>query len=398
MGLVTVNGEQHHMSLLSRGGGDYVVVATLLARARSFTQHLAPITVDNYVVVNGMPTPDTGLGIASTATCYIDNSGITCGQLLPPGSPHTDVVPPPVPAANGTPTTPPTTTVYTQPQGTPPAPPGVPANKVVLPPGTGKPGVQQGNATVPPKASNPGSDYRFLPLTGDFSGSVWSAHGGTKLYPKLQLVTQAGYSNDPVRDDSYYYIQHNPTEHINAPALQLNGHGYLQVVTGGAANALRAHASMLMCFVPNHGTGSYYPIYSSKRQAANNNLKRVEFRYVKGHIWLYIGNRLFKKIPLSLQHGEPCLFGWAWNGSTAAIYVWDRNRYQFSMNTKGTYYWDLNGDIGAGPQTAGSPTIDWTNAADMDILEINMWETGLSDAQMHTALAHLSHVYGVGRT
>jgi hypothetical protein len=397
MAIVDVVAENLLMSWVTRAHGGHLHKGTTLPSYQRLTQHLAAITPDPYVVVNGYPQQETGLGPAMVCTAYLDNSGITAGQLLPPGSPLTDVLPPPIPPADGTAVTPPTVTYQTQPVGTPEAPPGVPPAKVIIPPGTGKPGITTANMTVPPKASNPGSDHRFLPLAGDFTGTVWGAHKGTKLYPKIKLVTRSGFKNDPVRDSRYFYIQHNPTEHINAPALCLNGNSYLQIVTGDATDALRTHSTFLMVFVPHHGKGSYYPIYSCARKAANGTNKRVLFRYVKGHVWLYFGNTCVKKIPLSLAQNEPVMFGFSWNGTIASVTVWDRGKQHYNFHTKGTYDWGLNADIGAAPLTSGGSTIDWANAADMDVLEIDMWEIALSSTDMNTSMAHLAHLYGVGR-
>jgi hypothetical protein len=258
-----------------------------------------------------------------------------------------------------------------------------------------------------PALANPGSNYRFLPYAADVRSPAWFPHGTNYLtYPQLQRVSKTS-TMDPKIEPSYYYQQHRPQVRTAAPAYCLNTTGFFKIATGNTGPTARTRATFLMVFIPHHGPGSYYPIYSSRAMSPLGFSKRVEFWYVKGHIKMVVGNHVVQTLPTFLNAYEPVILAWSWdslggiftkfhNLPLVRIALHDRRSYAVTTMAKFRMGWDFNGWIGARPTTDGGSTPDWSNIADMDILEVNMWNYALNVNELANVCGLFKAAYGIG--
>lgn len=325
----------------SRGNLKHARLVSALLAEQKPTVHLAHLTPDPYLVQAGEVAYDTGLGISSVSGSYVDPSAISTGSKLTPAAAAT------------------------------------------------------------------GADYRFLPYTADTSGTTWFAHGqSSAVYPQLRRFSLTSVV-DPKIESSYYFVQHRPQLRVAAPAYCINGNGYFKINTAASGTAGRSRCTFLMVFVPHHGADAYYPIYSSRFLTANGFNKRIEFWYVNGHIKMIVGGHVTAILPTYLNAYEPVIFGWSFdvNGfthinrdlPTARLFLYDRGSYVTNVIAKYRYGWDFNGWVGARPTTDGGSTADWQHSGDMDILEIDMWNSALNKNQLLNVCGLLRQVYGIGR-
>lgn len=317
-------------------------VATLLTEQQKPYVHLAKIDPDPYMAINGTLVADNGFGVLGASSCYFDANGDTTGLKLTPST------------------------------------------------------------------ANTGSDYRFYPYSGYIADPIWFARNKTvSTYPQLRRVSRTSVV-DPVLHSTYYYQQHHPQERVSAPAMTINDEGFFKIYTASSGQALRGSCTFLMVFVPHGGSGNYYPIYSSRFLAANGLNQRVEFWYVKGRIKMIVGNHVRLELPTYLNAYEPAIFGFSYDGPGSLLYakrgipvvrlfLYDRGSYTANMAAKYTHGWDLNAWIGARSTTDGGSTPDWANSADMDILEINMWNRSLDKNAIINVATLLKTLYGISR-
>ena len=196
-------------------------------------------------------------------------------------------------------------------------------------------------------------------------------------------------------------------DHPLAPRIERGDHAVAQVCQEQAV-AHRVQATFLMVFVPHPSSGQYYPLYSSRFLAANGANKRVEFWYVKGRIKVIVGNHVALELPTYLNAYEPAIFGWSFDGiggvhsakpgyPVMRVFLYDRGSFAGNMSAKYRYGLDLNGWIGARATADGGNLADWSNSADMDILEINMWNRALGKNEIQNVCGLLKALYGISR-
>ena len=301
-------------------------------------QRRAMLNLSPYLVVGGQPVLDTGYGVEMDTSCYIDSGGITAGSGFPT-----------------------------------------------------------------PAVAVTGADYRFLPsasyvaTNSALSGSpkAWFAVGKTiSDYPQL-VVRQQGATVDPVISSSYSYEWNH--KRISLPSYTMNTKGYFQILTASGGSTNYSKASFVMVFVPHHGPGAYYPLYDSGAISTAN--RRFSLRYKKGVIELYAANGRILQHQVSLDHSEPIIVGFSYDGpgKIGRFVCADRRRVSRTFTTAYIDGMDMNANIGVMTTSPGSSTPNYSYVADMDVMEVNIWlNKALDFRQLEDVVTLLSSVYRVG--
>jgi hypothetical protein len=300
-----------------------------------FEVQSTPVAVDPYLVVDGRPITDSGWGVASTSSVYIDSGALTSSQGYPS------------PAAART---------------------GADYRFLVS------------------------SSY----VDTDGSGNrrwfaVSNPNGNT--FPRI-VPRQQGATVDPSIDSGYVYESRH--KKVPRPAWIQNRQGYFEL-QANAGTATYTKATLMMVFVPHAGPGVMYPLYDSGRVSSVAN--RLAVRYYKGQLRIYSSYARLLTYNIVLDHSEPMLLALSLDTDTniGRCMVVDRRRWSRSFNIKTFAGLDLNGLIGAQYLNNNTTTADYANIGDLDLLDVELWlGRALTFGEMEPVVSVLSSVFNVG--
>lgn len=256
-----------------------------------------------------------------------------------------------------------------------------------------------------------GPDERYFPPV-DFTGA-WDVD------PNISLEVTTALADENIR-----YVAVNPSNyHListldTQPALWPNAY-YPNVyyTYRGARGLLRRHA---LCFETVHGVAclsqgdeqsyeqltiaitavlkpSAHPWYAVFETTGASATDFIQIRYAHGRIEVIYQNQLAASHECVKGTTEPTIIMLSLDSDddVGRLFVHDRVRTSKLFKASGLVGIPLEGSIGAARKRSIWPDEGYTNFADMDLLEVDVWPEAMTFSEMEPKAALLAASYGV---